>query len=205
MKRGVLMSDIKPVTRKLLSQGDRDGACFLYAIANAFTCLTNTQPGQADWDRVIDIFPEKNRADFLKGNIGTGILFDEFEKGAFDLQNLIQRVLECFSASVVKNVYKIKYFEDITKKSDVGNLIDQKSVVLFCYLNEHWVVGTAYDPDTKPPMLYVACSAQVNDEGNCIETCDPILNRPCNAFITQAGLGSKYTVFQITRLPSNIG
>jgi len=185
---------LKPVKRQLLFQGERDGACFLYAIANAFICLTNKQPKQRVWDKAINQFPKDYRADFLRGLVGTDRLFENEDV----LRELIERVLNCFANSTTNN-FAIKYHKDITTKADVGQLIGEKSVVLFCYEDEHWVIGTAYDKKTKPSVLYIACSAQFYEEANCIEACDPVFKRPCNALTKRAGLKCPGTVFQITR------
>jgi len=171
-----------------------DGACFLYAIANAFICLTNERPEETEWDNAIDQIPEDYQADFLKGGVGT----ENCDEDEIDLQELIEKVLESFSKST-KTEFEIKHHKKKTRKADVGKLIGEKSVALFCYLKDHWVVGTAYDKKTKPPVLYIACSAQLAEEGNSSETCDPILRRPCNALTKEKGLKCKETVFQITR------
>lgn len=187
------MDKLEPIKRRLLSQGEMDGACFLYAIANAFICLTNNRFEQPEWDNAIDQIPEDYQADFLKG-VGTGNCLED----EIDLREVIKKVLKSF-AKPTKTKFEVRHHKKITAKVDVGKVINEKSVALFCYDVEHWVVGTAYDKQSKPPVLYLACSAQLIEEGNSNETCDPVFKRPCNALTKKTGLNCKETVFQITR------
>ena len=56
------------MTRQIHTQGDFDGACFLYAIANAYTALTKSRPKYKDWDSGIGKIPHP--VDFLRGCSG---------------------------------------------------------------------------------------------------------------------------------------
>jgi hypothetical protein len=185
---------MESIKRRLLSQGEMDGACFLYAIANAFICLTGKRPQEGEWDNAIDQIPEDYQADFLKGGVGTGNCLED----EINLREIIEKILKSFAKST-KTAFKVKHHKKETRKVDVGKLINEKSVALFCFEDEHWVVGTVYDKNSKPPVLYLACSAQLIEEGNSNETCDPILRRPCNGLTKKAGLKCEETVFQITR------
>src|SRR4051812_45048303 len=55
-----------PVSRRILAQGDRDSACFLYSLANAAIALTGDE---GDWSAAVDAISEPRA--YLRAETGT--------------------------------------------------------------------------------------------------------------------------------------
>ena len=184
------MEQVK-IERKIISQGELDGACLLYALANSFLSLTGKKPTQSKWDKAIDALPIKE--DFLKGNVGTERYFKE-NKG----ENNIRLVSENFLMGLSKQTkyeFSVMYHNQITRSDELTPLINKDSVVLFCIDQEHWVVGSSYSADSK--ILNIACSFQYIENSSYFEKKDSTFERPYNAFTKRANLNCKGTVFSI--------
>lgn len=62
------------MTRKIFAQGDLDGACFLYSIANSYVALTSKKLTCTQWKHSLRALPFK-LDDYLTGK-GTEALDD---------------------------------------------------------------------------------------------------------------------------------
>ena len=152
--------------RTIHSQGDLDGACFLYSAANAYTALTGRSPDLARWARAIQKVPHP--ADFLDPTCGTTINYEQDP-------SLLGAALEMIFGAVAKAGPRIDFtwHPEAAGLSDVADVIDGRSVALFRYHGntryarnmDHWVCGVA----ARRPRLgragrvYVACSSRLID------------------------------------------
>src|SRR5687767_7158440 len=152
--------------RTIYSQGDLDGACFLYSAANAYTALTNRKPDLARWARAIQQVPHP--ADFLDPTCGTTINYEQDP-------NLLGDALEMIFRAVAIDGPRIDFtwHPEAAGFGDVAELIDGQSVALFRYSGntryarsiDHWVCGVARRRAKlgRPGRLHVACSARLTD------------------------------------------
>jgi len=174
--------------RKIISQGELDGACFIYALANSFLSLTGKKPTQSKWDKAIDALQFKE--DFLKGNVGTERCFKE----EVDMRLISENFLKGLSKQT-KHEFSVAYHDQITRSDEMTPLIDKDSVILFCIDEEHWVVGSSYCEDLK--TLNIACSFQYIENSCYFEKIDSTFDRPYNAYTRRVNLNCKGTVFSI--------
>lgn len=133
------------VNRKILAQGDRDGACYLYAIANSVQSLSNKPVSQAQWGNCIGKLPYK-LDDFLAGR-GTEkldnntIYFETICNEFFIKMNFDAEVHSLF---------------DIVSSADLQSRCELNSVILATiYGGAHWVSIV----DVNGDNIYMACSA----------------------------------------------
>jgi hypothetical protein len=176
--------------RKILSQGEFDGACFIYAVANAFLCLTGKRPTQHKWDKAIDVLSFKK--DFLKGGTGTERCFDE----EIDMRAVISEMLQQLSKGTKGNFkFEVTFYDTVNNKNELYNLIKFNTVVLFCIDQEHWVVGSSFNQEDG--ILYITCSSQLLENSLYYEISDNKFGRPYNAFFKNKILNCKGTVFSI--------
>jgi len=150
--------------RRIHTQGDFDGACFLYAIANAYTALTGRRPELEAWDEGIRAIP--HALDFLQGCVGTT---QHHEKDADLLCNTVTAMLAAFSGKGASP--SVEFCPHVSDLASVAQLVGQRSVVVFNYKGEtrhvragdHWVCAVAVDGD--PLTVHVACSIRRSDDG----------------------------------------
>lgn len=133
--------------RKFLIQGDLDGACFLYSIANSAVLLSSRKPTTKQWGNALQYIPFS--ADFLNGELGTKNYDDQHEIYSF----AIKQALSEFSPS--KN-YKIKSYPQFEKIEDIKNLISSSSVVILNINGDHWV--SVSDLSISKKSLFTVCS-----------------------------------------------
>lgn len=153
--------------RKILAQGDRDGACFLYAIANSIQALRDKPVSQAQWCKCVRQLPFK-LDDFLAGR-GTEKLDDNpiyFEMFCEELLKVLD-----FDSKIVSHA-------DIFSGADLNRLVQPDSVMLVTiYGGAHWVAIV----DMQDDDIYVACSAQaLSSNAPYHEARSPRLNRIFN-------------------------
>lgn len=133
------------MSRKILAQGDRDGACFLYSIANSYWALTHKQLTRKKWEKSVHAIPFKI-GDFLSKR-GTERLDENpeyFEGLCRDFLNQIQI-----------DKFKISGKSDISEKS-LRRLITSDQVVIVAIQNgDHWVTIV----DVEERSFDIACSA----------------------------------------------
>ena len=175
--------------RKILTQGELDGACYLYSLSNAYVCLTGKRPTQNNWDKTIDILPFQK--DFLKSSVGT----ENCYKNNIDMKELTANFFKNLSCRSNLS-FDVVAHENIDDKESLGMLINDHTVSVFCMFQEHWVVGSSYDK--KKDILRIACSYQLLENAPYIERLDELYNRPYNAITKRKNLGCKGTVFSVT-------
>lgn len=161
---------------KILGQGRLDGACFLYAIANAQRCLTGSQhvevskERQVRWGEMISLL---NANDYLDSTIGT-TKSDDNAKLQEELAYLYISTLD------PESNYQVKTIHNLSDRSRFGNHVTQESVLLLP-TQEHWYCLV----DSQKQSAYLACSAAwqqpkgKGSEGN-EERISPRLNRVYN-------------------------
>jgi hypothetical protein len=132
--------------RNILSQGDRDGSCFLYSIANAVSLLIKKPISQPKWDVFTTTIPIRID-DFMNGN-GTGRLEDNhtiFEAVAKKLTDITKM---SFSVSSITNLTSVKNLQsELTENSVIITAISD---------GDHWVAIS----DSINSTVYMACSAE---------------------------------------------
>lgn len=136
------------MNRKIKSQGDFDGACFLYSIANAVISLNGTVTPE-NWSSAIHSLPKPQS--FLRQDIGTLAFDDDGEK----LEIIAQKFLNNLSG----DKFKVKFHR--ANRKSIQPLIDDGSVVIISD-PEHWFVVTEVDGDTA----FISCSDALNSLGN---------------------------------------
>lgn len=135
-------------------QGILDGACFLYAQANAYKALTGKRVTREHWNRAIALAPDP--AAFLGGPGATQLPQE-------DAQRLIDAGLGEFKDP--EEEFTIERLDPAAQVADLGGHISAESVVLFAYggptefqnPESHIVCGVAAT-DGPDAALHVACS-----------------------------------------------
>ncbi|CCK74958.1 hypothetical protein OLEAN_C07820 [Oleispira antarctica RB-8] len=133
--------------RKYLIQGDLDGACFLYSIANSVVALSGRKPTVNQWSKALQYIPFS--ADFIDGNVGTVNYDDNISLYEFAIKQAISE----YSPS---SDYEIKTYPEITSVIDVDNLVSDNSVVVLNISGDHWVCVVSVDLENN--RLLTACS-----------------------------------------------
>jgi len=164
--RGVRMAK---VSYRILGQGHLDGACFLYAIANAMLCLTNRTSRRLPSKRWSEMISFLNAGDYLDGRSGTAKTDDNP-----DLQQLL--AYECISRLDPQSTYVVVTKKHLTWRSNFDRLVT-KDTVLLLPTREHWRCLV----DTQDKLVYFACSTAWQESRNKYrEGASPRLNRVYN-------------------------
>lgn len=135
------------MNRKIKSQGDFDGACFLYSIANAVISLNGTVTPK-HWSSAIHSLPKPQS--FLRQDIGTLAFDDDGEK--------LEVVAQKFIRSLSDEKFKVKLHQ--ANRKSIHPLIDDDSVVIISN-PEHWFVVTEIYNETA----FISCSDALNSLG----------------------------------------
>ena len=133
--------------RKIISQGERDGACFLYSMANSVMALTGKILKQDVWNDLIGALGDAT--DFLRSDTGT-LKIDA------DDQELTR-----FASLVLKHVSprRLKLEVDCgPRPTEVSNALSD-STVLVVTNNWHWFCIV----DSDEQYCYAACSAKLHE------------------------------------------
>lgn len=149
--------------RHILSQGDLDGACFLYSVINAYITLTKREPGNQGWQK-----PFYNRWDRSTGFIpylsdffqcgtenehgGSGRYNDDSRLFAYTTEKILEQM--CTEAE--KNRFSVAIRQDANEPTSLSALVHESSVAIVCPNYEHWVVAVHFD--ANPCSVSVACS-----------------------------------------------
>ena len=160
---------------KIHRQGDLDGACFLYSLANAFAALTGENPERGKWDKGIDAI--EHPGDFLKGQVGT---MDHYSRKP----HLTERAADAILSSLCDGGHHLsaRRIEQPVDLPEIAELIGATSVVIFWYKGsthsktdvDHWVCGVAVEP--SPLTIHVACSASGTENQKLHEDCGRLSN-----------------------------
>ena len=143
--------------RHIFTQGDYDGACFLYALANAYQAVTGRAPSCRAWDAGIRSL--MHSSDFLGGCIGTT---EHFASGPDALQEAVRIILGSYGGDGPTVDWRA--FPEVTDLDGITPLVDAYGVVVFRYQGatakvsdiDHWVCGVAVA--ARPFRLHLACS-----------------------------------------------
>jgi len=141
---------------KIYSQGDLNGACFQYAIANAYKALSKKEITKSAWSKAVNgvFFLE----DFMDGQLGT----ERYNDNPLLFGTVVNHMLGEFSGKVQ---YEVKH-QKISNIASIKNLISEKSIAIFCYsvenekgkeLINHWTCGVGLNEDSTG--IQVACSS----------------------------------------------
>lgn len=146
---------VDPAVRiQVYFQGILDGACFLYALANAYKALTGKRVTREHWNRAIALVPDP--AAFLGGPVANQLHHEE-------AQRLIEAVLGEFKDPGEE--FTLERLDPSAEIADLAYHVSAESVVLFAYggLTEfqnpesHIVCGVAAT-DGPDAALHLACS-----------------------------------------------
>lgn len=133
--------------REILAQGDRDGACFLYSIANAVGALACESVDQDEWLDGIRALPFDMR-DYLAGS-GT----EKLDSNQHYLEDFCQNFLIGLGVNA-----KITWHEGIKSASELKNILSPFNVFIMAVDDDaHWVA--IVDTDDKN-TVFIACSAE---------------------------------------------
>lgn len=146
--------EVHPPGFEIYSQGIRDGACLLYATANAYKALTGNKVTRDKWNAAVSHLADPGT--FL-GGVGATHL--EFEDVVAVIEGMLGALAEPGEHFIL---------DQLPASADIAELCDaisERSVVLFAYrgktefleVNDHIVCGVAAGDDAG--TLHVACSA----------------------------------------------
>jgi hypothetical protein len=145
------------LNRIYLMQGDLDGACFLYSIANSVVALTSRKPTVNQWGKALQYIPFSH--DFLSGKVGTKNYDDRSELYGF-------AVAQALSEYSPKNEYDVTTHPNMKSIEEVHKLISSNSVVILNISGEHWIC--VVDVDKQISTLLSVCS-DLGDRVNSYE------------------------------------
>lgn len=152
--------------RRISAQGDFDGACFLYSIANSYSSLVGRQLTENQWKGALRSMPF--RLDDFLCNEGTGSLRDN--------SNYFEGLCRNFLEGTKNNRLQITRRENITSRS-LQALVTENQVVIVAINNKgHWV--SVVDVDRS--QLYLACSAALSSKAPYTEESSPNFRRAFN-------------------------
>jgi hypothetical protein len=129
------------MSRKILAQGDRDGACFLYSIANSYSALTSKQLSRDKWRKSINAIPFRID-DFLSGR-GTEKLDDNLE------------YFEGLCRDFLSNEFEVTGKMNVSEKSLRAHITEDQVAIVAIENGAHWVCIVDVDNE----LFYIACSA----------------------------------------------
>lgn len=149
--------------KHIFSQGDYDGACFLYALANAYSAVTGKRPPCGAWDEGIRSLTYAH--DFLGGCIGTT---EHFSSDPQNIPAAVAIMLTSFNSTGPS--VRWAHLPLVHEASQLAPHVDRRGVVIFRYQGEtahvaqidHWVCGVAVT--AKPLKLHLACSYRKTQE-----------------------------------------
>ncbi|GGB55159.1 hypothetical protein GCM10011502_30130 [Oceanisphaera marina] len=113
--------------RKILSQGDMDGACFLYAVCNAYHALSGRKATAKRWRESLKWIPFAN--DFISDG-GTWRYDEDVALYEFSISRILRELAPDMT-------FRLECVPKIKKPSEFAELIDSSSVVLTNIESEH--------------------------------------------------------------------
>jgi hypothetical protein len=133
-----------PRFRFIRSQGDLDGACLLYSLANATQTLTGRQVQVAEWSAMIQSL--SSTSDFLDNTAGSR---------ASDCDKVAQEALARNALGILSPIQTLTV--ETKEKLRNGSLTlakPEEGSVLVCANQQHWFCIV----DSDDQFAYVACS-----------------------------------------------
>lgn len=146
----------------ICSQGEYDGACFLYSITNAYKMLCGKRPTYKMWDKALEQVPFKE--DFIV-DTGTFRYDDNMELYV----HAAERMLNEFSRSQFS--LKVNPFPEVKSKKNLEGLINGNSILVFCIDGKHWVAAVDIDNE----YIYLADSFRLITEG--VKYCEKVSSK----------------------------
>jgi hypothetical protein len=157
--------------RKLMSQGDFDSACFLYAIANASIALTGKRVTYAKWNDALNSISHHKA--FRLAGTGTGA--DPWKDDFHALWPVAKNFVRSINSDLDLRL------EEGVDRSNIWELITEKSVVVVSN-PAHWFAAVDWDNG----HFFIACSAVLNSalvnnkKISYTEARSPLFRRPYN-------------------------
>ncbi|HEX5392774.1 MAG TPA: hypothetical protein VFW68_05830 [Rhodocyclaceae bacterium] len=156
--------------RTIYTQGDLDGACFLYCLANSYVALTGKGMTSAQWRKSLKSVPFR-LDDFLSGDLGTGYLNDDFNY----LEGLCHNFLQ--GAGNAERFEVTSKKQNLTLRSLKASISDEQVAIIAIEKGNHWVSVVDADKD----RFYIACSAEaLNAKHKYAESVSPNHHRHFN-------------------------
>ena len=134
-------------------QGNFEGTCFPYSIANAVLSLSKARLKQNAWDKGLNRMPF--REDFVTSK-GTQSYDDNWEM----LCLAAKRFLNGWESEAGK--YLVRVVDGINRKAALCSYISDNSVLLVNHSGYHWVC--LVDANRATDRLYCACSFQLAEK-----------------------------------------
>lgn len=175
--------EVHPPGLQIYSQGLRDGACLLYAVANTYKALTGNKVTRDKWN--VGVSQLANPTAFLTG-IGARHLDDR------EVVTVIEGMLGAFAEPAEH--FDLKQLPASAGIAELCASVSEYSVALFAYsgetefleVDDHIVCGVAASEDAE--TLHIACSAALwmrhVDHAGYFERSHRRLNRYSNDSIT---------------------
>ena len=146
--------------RSIHTQGDLDGACFLYALANAWTALTGQDPTLEEWGARVRQLPLLD--ELIDPRVGTTASYSNTPA------LLVEAARRLLSANPEASL-AVEHLPDLRALSELAGLIDERRVVVLRYQGssrftkdvDHWVCAVA--TDARSSRVHVACSMRWSD------------------------------------------
>ena len=133
------------MTRRIFAQGDLDGACFLYSIANCYVALTSKQLTSNQWKHSLRASPFK-LDDYLTGQ-GTEALDNT--------PDYFEGLCRNFLGNIRNTRFEVTRRENVSSSSLRDALTDKQVAIIAINDGDHWV--SIVDADKQ--QFYLACSA----------------------------------------------
>lgn len=164
-------------TRRILAQGDRDGACFLYSIANAAGALTGRVVTQPKWVKCIQSLP------FIMSDFMAGRGTEKIDWKPHYLEGFCHDFL-----SALEVPSEVSWREGLKSSKQLASLLAKDQLfIMGVYDDAHWVTIV----DTDGEVVFIACSSEALDgEHPYSEKLSPRLKRVYNKQSTFAELGA---------------
>lgn len=149
------------MTRRIYNQGDLDGACFLYAVVNAYVALTGRAP--EFWVMAQALGQVDHPGDFLNGIVGTT---GHYDQNYPLLQDNLERVLARLGPGLSGRRFAVRRQEGPCSAETLAGLLGPDSVAVIRYQGnsaltrdmDHWVCAVAHDAASGG--TFVACSVR---------------------------------------------
>jgi hypothetical protein len=146
--------EVHPSGLEISSQGLRDGACLLYAVANTYKALTGNKVTRDKWNGAVSQLADPTT--FLT-SVGARHLSDE------EVVAVIETMLRAFAEP--REHFDLHQLPASAGVAELCAAVSDRSVVLFAYrgktefleVDDHIVCGVAPSGDAR--TLHIACSA----------------------------------------------
>lgn len=139
-------------SRKILAQGDRDSACFLYSLANAAFAVTGIDSSEGNWTAAVEHISRP--ADYLRSECGTR----RIDKSPRRLLSTAKSFLSDF---LPEQELQVRLVRPIDKSSEFNAILSRESVLVMAN-RDHWFCLL----EVYKRRAYVACSAALAEKGS---------------------------------------